>query len=218
MGKISNDIYMLMQQSIEELSEQQSKNQIGSSTMPHKVNPFTIYRVLRDASLLRGKSSSISDSAITLFEGDAKNDFVIEEILKETLILSLNLLKNFNLLLSKLIINKKKMNENLLKEKEYIASENIMYKLGSKIGRQSSHELINKIIKNSLNNKKSIIDEILKNKEIRKYFTKQQIKKFLNPLDYLGESKSVSLSTYLYSMKYLKNILIRINKKNLGVF
>ena len=47
---------------------------------------------------------------------------------------------------------------------------------------------------------------------------KQQIKKFLNPLDYLGESKSVSLSTYLYSMKYLKNILIRINKKNLGVF
>ena len=217
-GKISNDIYMLMQQSIEELSEQQSKNQIGSSTMPNKVNPFTIYRVLRDASLLRGKSSSISDSAITLFEGDAKNDFVIEEILKETLILSLNLLKNFNLLLSKLIINKKKMNENLLKEKEYIASENIMYKLGSKIGRQRSHELINKIIKNSLNNKKSIIDEILKNKEIRKYFTKQQIKKFLNPLDYLGESKSVSLSTYLYSMKYLKNILIRINKKNLGVF
>jgi len=121
-------------------------------------------------------------------------------------------------LLSKLIINKKKMNENLLKEKEYIASENIMYKLGSKIGRQRSHELINKIIKNSLNNKKSIIDEILKNKEIRKYITKQQIKKFLNPLDYLGESKSVSLSTYLYSMKYLKNILIRINKKNLGVF
>ncbi len=138
--------------------------------------------------------------------------------MKETLILSLNLLKNFNLLLSKLIINKKKMNENLLKEKEYIASENIMYKLGSKIGRQRSHELINKIIKNSLNNKKSIIDEILKNKEIRKYFTKQQIKKFLNPLDYLGESKSISLSTYLYSMKYLKNILIRINKKNLGVF
>ena len=79
-----------------------------------------------DASLLRGKSSSISDSAITLFEGDAKNDFVIEEILKETLILSLNLLKNFNLLLSKLIINKKKMNENLLKEKEYKDSKKIM--------------------------------------------------------------------------------------------
>ncbi len=217
-GKISNDIYMLMQQSIDELSEKQGKNQIGSSTMPHKVNAYTIYQVLRDASLLRGKSSGLSDSALTLFEGDSKNDFVLEEILKDSLILSFNLLKNFNLLLSKLIINKKKMLENLIKEKEYIASENIMYKLGKKIGRQRSHALINKIIKNSINNKKSIMSELLNNKEINGYINKKQMKKFLNPLDYLGESKSISLSTYIYSLKYLKNIQIRIKKRNLSVF
>ena len=217
-GKISNDIYMLMQQSIDELSEKQGKNQIGSSTMPHKVNAYTIYQVLRDASLLRGKASGLSDSALTLFEGDSKNDFVLEEILKDSLILSFNLLKNFNLLLSKLIINKKKMLENLIKEKEYIASENIMYKLGKKIGRQRSHALINKIIKNSINNKKSIMNELLKNKEINGYINKKQMKKFLNPLDYLGESKSISLSTYIYSLRYLKNIQIRIKKRNLSVF
>ena len=217
-GKISNDIYMLMQQSIDELSEKQGRNQIGSSTMPHKVNAYTIYQVLRDASLLRGKASGLSDSAITLFEGDSKNDFVLEEILKDSLILSLNLLKNFNLLLSKLIINKKKMLENLIKEKEYIASENIMYKLGKKIGRQRSHALINKIIKSSINNKKSIMNELLKNKEINEYINKKQMKKFLNPLDYLGESKSISLSTYIYSLRYLKNIQIRIKKRNLSVF
>ena len=217
-GKISNDIYMLMQQSIDELSEKQGKNQIGSSTMPHKVNAYTIYQVLRDASLLRGKASGLSDSALTLFEGDSKNDFVLEEILKDSLILSFNLLKNFNLLLSKLIINKKKMLENLIKEKEYIASENIMYKLGKKIGRQRSHALINKIIKNSINNKKSIMSELLNNKEINGYINKKQMKKFLNPLDYLGESKSISLSTYIYSLKYLKNIQIRIKKRNLSVF
>ena len=217
-GKISNDIYMLMQQSIDELSEKQGKNQIGSSTMPHKVNAYTIYQVLRDASLLRGKASGLSDSALTLFEGDSKNDFVLEEILKDSLILSFNLLKNFNLLLSKLIINKKKMLENLIKEKEYIASENIMYKLGKKIGRQRSHALINKIIKNSINNKKSIMNELLKNKEINKYINNKQMKKLLNPLDYLGESKSISLSTYIYSLRYLKNIQIRIKKRNLSVF
>ena len=217
-GKISNDIYMLMQQSIDELSEKQGKNQIGSSTMPHKVNAYTIYQVLRDASLLRGKASGLSDSALTLFEGDSKNDFVLEEILKDSLILSFNLLKNFNLLLSKLIINKKKMLENLIKEKEYIASENIMYKLGKKIGRQRSHALINKIIKNSINNKKSIMNELLKNKEINRYINNKQMKKLLNPLDYLGESKSISLSTYIYSLRYLKNIQIRIKKRNLSVF
>ncbi len=217
-GKISNDIYMLMQQSIDELSEKQGKNQIGSSTMPHKVNAYTIYQVLRDASLLRGKASGLSDSALTLFEGDSKNDFVLEEILKDSLILSFNLLKNFNLLLSKLIINKKKMLDNLIKEKEYIASENIMYKLGKKIGRQRSHALINKIIKNSINNKKSIMRELLNNKEISRYINKKQMINFLNPLNYLGESKSISLSTYAYSSRYLKNIQIRIKKKNLSIF
>ncbi len=217
-GKISNDIYMLMQQSIDELSEKQGKNQIGSSTMPHKVNAYTIYQVLRDASLLRGKASGLSDSALTLFEGDSKNDFVLEEILKDLLILSFNLLKNFNLLLSKLIINKKKMLENLIKEKEYIASENIMYKLGKKIGRQRSHALINKIIKNSIHSKKSIMGDLLKNKEINEYITKKQMKNFLNPLNYQGESKSISLTTYTYSSRYLKKIQMRIKKKNLSVF
>ena len=110
------------------------------------------------------------------------------------------------------------MLENLLKEKEYIASENIMYKLGKKIGRQRSHALINKIIKNSINNKKSIMNELLKNKEINRHINNKQMKKLLNPLDYLGESKSISLSTYFYSLRYLKNIQIRIKKRNLGVF
>ena len=110
------------------------------------------------------------------------------------------------------------MLENLIKEKEYIASENIMYKLGKKIGRQRSHALINKIIKNSINNKKSIMNELLKNKEIYSYINNKQMKKLLNPLDYLGESKSICLSTYIYSLRYLKNIQIRIKKRNLGVF
>ena len=110
------------------------------------------------------------------------------------------------------------MLENLIKEKEYIASENIMYKLGKKIGRQRSHALINKIIKNSINNKKSIMNELLKNKEINGYINSKQMKKFLNPLDYLGESKSISLSTYIYSLRYLKNIQTRIKKRNLSVF
>ena len=57
-----------------------------------------------------------------------------------------------------------------------------MYKLGKKIGRQRSHALINKIIKNSINNKKSIMRELLNNKEISGYINKKQMKNFLNPL------------------------------------
>ena len=95
---------------------------------------------MKMSALLRSKSSISYNEGLSLFEGDAKNDFVIEHLIQENLVEALNLAKNFNTLLKKININKNKMYLNLIKEKEYIASENLMYKLGEKIGRQKSHE------------------------------------------------------------------------------
>ena len=108
LGKIANDIYMLTQDSIGEISEMQSKFQVGSSTMPHKLNAYSIYKVMKMSSLLRSKSSVSYNEGLSLFEGDAKNDFVIEHLIQENVVEALNLAKNFNILLQKININKKK--------------------------------------------------------------------------------------------------------------
>ena len=217
LGKIANDIYMLTQDSIGEISEMQSKFQVGSSTMPHKLNAYSIYKVMKISSLLRSKSSISYNEGLSLFEGDAKNDFVIEHLIQENVVEALNLAKNFNILLQKININKKKMYLNLIKEKEYIASENLMFQLSEKIGRQKSHEHINKIIKKSYQNNSRLINLFLSDKILKKYFNNDQIKNFLNPLNYMGESVQICKETLKFSKIYNKKLLNRLKKKDLNV-
>ena len=140
-GKITNEIYALMTQSINEVSEIKTKGQIGSSTMPHKVNPFIILDVIKKAALLRGKASISIESGFPLHEGDSRYDNVVDHLIKETVPISLNLLQSFNKLFENLNINSDQMSKNLISEKDYIASENLMYKLAKHIGRQKAHDL-----------------------------------------------------------------------------
>ena len=139
-------------------------------------------------------------------------------MLKENLTEALNLMKNFNNLLQKILINKKQMYENLIKEKEYIASENLMYSLGEKIGRQKSHELLNKLVKKSHLKKTKLVTEFLSNRILKKYFSSDQIEKVLNPLNYLGESIKISKATLKLSKNNNKKLLKRLKQNlNMGI-
>ena len=54
-------------------------------------------------------------------------------------------------------------------------------------------------------------------KILKKYFNNDQIKKILNPLNYIGESVKICKKTIKYSKIYNKNLLKRLNKKDLNV-
>ncbi len=216
-GKIANEIYDLMSQSINEISEKQTKGQIGSSTMPHKVNPFLILDVIKEAALLRGKTSISIEAGIPSHEGDARYDKIIDELLKETVPISLNLFENFNNLLDNLNIKTKQMHTNLVSEKDYIASENLMYKLSKHIGRQKAHDLIHIEIEKSVSKNQSVKENLIKEKTISRYFKPSDIEKIMDPLLYIGESKKISLKLSNLALNYATDIEKRINKKDLGV-
>ena len=216
-GKIANEIYNLMSQSIDEISEKQTKGQIGSSSMPHKVNPYLILDVIKGATMLRGKASIGIEAGFPSHEGDARYDNIIDELLKETVPIALDLFENFNNLLNNLNIKTKQMRENLLSEKDYIASENLMYKLTNYIGRQKAHDLIHLEIEKSVSKNESIKDNLIKEKTISHYFTPLEIEKIMDPLMYIGESKTISLKLSNLALKYSKDIEKRIIKKDLGV-
>ena len=216
-GKIANEIYDLMSQSINEVSEKQTKGQIGSSTMPHKVNPFLILDVIKEATLLRGKTSISIEAGIPSHEGDARYDKIIDELLKETVPISLNLFQNFNNLLDNLNIKTKQMHKNLVSEKDYIASENLMYKLSKHIGRQKAHDLIHLEIEKTVLKNQSVKENLIKEKTISRYFKPSDIEKIMDPLLYIGESKKISLKLSNLALNYATDIEKRINKKDLGV-
>ena len=216
-GKIANEIYSLMSQSINEISEKQTKGQVGSSTMPHKINPVIILTVIEESALLRGKVSSSIEAGMPLHEGDLRYNKIIDNLIKDSTILSLNLFNNFNYLLDNLNINYEQMEDNLLSEKDYIASENLMYNLAKHIGRQDAHDTIHSVIQKSMSKNISVIESLAKDKTISNFFTTVQIDDIMNPLKYIGESKKISLNVKKISLKYIQKIKKRASSFDLLV-
>tara|TARA_B100000161_G_C33549949_1_gene414894 strand:- start:2069 stop:2401 length:333 start_codon:yes stop_codon:yes gene_type:complete len=107
------------------------------------------------------------------------------------------------------------MQRNLLNEKDYIASENLMYKLGKYLGRQEAHDLIHLIIKKSVKHKLSAKEQFLNDPIISKYFTTADTEKILNPIKYIGESKKISLKMSKIGIKKANEIHARSTSKNL---
>ena len=97
LGKIANEIYILMSQSINEISEKQTKGQVGSSTMPHKVNPVIILQVIEEAAILRGKASTTIEAGMPLHEGDLRYNKIVDNLIKDSTVLSLKLSQNLTL-------------------------------------------------------------------------------------------------------------------------
>ena len=215
LGKIANEIYILMSQSINEISEKQTKGQVGSSTMPHKVNPVIILQVIEEAAILRGKASTTIEAGMPLHEGDLRYNKIVDNLIKDSTVLSLKLSLKFNSMLNNLLINSKQMQRNLLNEKDYIASENLMYKLGKYLGRQEAHDLIHLIIKKSIKNNLSAKEQFLNDPIISKYFTTADTEKILNPIKYIGESKKISLKMSKIGIKKANEIHARSTSKNL---
>ena len=216
-GQISREINLLMSQSISELSEIISKNQISSSTMPHKLNPILISDVLSLSNLLRAKISGLIELGMPQHEGDSSVDKSLEVIIEETTILSFNLLLTFNNLLNNINVNSRKMKENLFQSKDYIASENLMLNLAKKMGRQKSHDLIQKIIKKTFSEKKSVRESLSNNQTILKYLSKEEILIHLDPLNYLGQSISIAKKASSLGKETSEQIQKRISSPFLEV-
>ena len=71
-------------------------------------------------------------------------------------------------------------------------SERIMIELTKKgMDRQKAHELIRNLAMKSIYGKKSFENLILKSDEIKQYSTVDEMKDFLDPKYYLGNTKSI---------------------------
>ena len=185
--------------------------------MPHKVNPQIVLKVISNATLLKGKVSSFLDTGSPVHEGDKVTNDTIDILMRESITLSYELFCLFNLLLDTIKVNKKKMKENLYDAKDYIASENLMFKLGKFIGRQKSHDLIHSIIEKSVKESVSVIDNLHKSKLITKHLTIDKINYYMDPKNYMGQSEEISNNASELGLKHSKLIKKRLLKSDLNV-
>ncbi|MEJ2280408.1 MAG: adenylosuccinate lyase [Candidatus Bathyarchaeota archaeon] len=188
LDNIASEVRELQRPEIREVFESfEQKNQVGSSTMPHKRNPMISERICGLAKILRSLVSPALENVPTWHERDLTQSscerFVIPEeciLIDYMLILMIRVMKGLK-------VDEKQMQKNMGITQGRMMSEAVMLALAKKgLGRQKAHEITRQLAIKSYTEKR-IFKEILKeNKIVQDTLSSPEIENVMNPTNYLG--------------------------------
>ena len=170
---IGSELSFHMRDEIKEIYEKQNKKTIGSSTMPQKINPKYVYRLITlgkemESCFLKGVNMMETQN-----EGDLGSQYYIIDIIKDIFPKFNLMLEELNNLFKKLVIKRDKMIDNINLTQDLIYSENVTMFLAPKIGKERAYKVVAKIIKQARSEKSSFkrlltLNSYLKNEDINK--------------------------------------------------
>ena len=188
--RVATEIRHLQRSEVYEVQEFFSKDQKGSSAMPHKKNPILSENLTGLARIIRGHVIPALENVALWHERDISHSSVERSIgpdVNITLDFALVRLAN---LIDKMVVYPKKMLENLNLTHGLVFSQEVMLEL-TKTGmsREKAYKLVQGHAKNSLANKIDLIELLKKDKII---INKIPIKKIEKIFNYDKHFKNVS--------------------------
>ena len=172
----STEIRHLQRSEVREVEEFFSKNQKGSSAMPHKRNPVLTENLTGISRIIRSSVIPMMENITLWHERDISHSSVERILCPDTLILldfSINRLKN---IIKNLVVNKVRMKKNLDDTKGLYNSQRVLLELIKKgNSRENSYKLVQKIAMKSWEKNLNFKELLLKNKEISKFLNKKSI-------------------------------------------
>ena len=181
---IATEIRHLQRSEVREVEEYFSKNQKGSSAMPHKRNPVLSENLTGLSRMIRASVIPMMENITLWHERDISHSSVERITCPDTLILLDFSLSRLKEIIKKLVINKKRMKKNLFDTKGLFNSQRVLLLLIKKgQTRENAYKSVQKVAMNSWEKNESFEKLLIKDIEIRKYLTEKDIKNIFN-LDY----------------------------------
>jgi adenylosuccinate lyase len=186
LGRIGQEVYLLMATEVGEVCEPWQKGVVGSSTMPHKVNP-QIAQSMRDlARKLRYNASFVTEVMMVDHERNLDHFLGEREKMEESCLIMGELLTHGEDMAKNMTVNPGKMKANLDLLKGLLLSESVMIELGKKIGKQSAHEVIYEDAMKSMKEEVDFKRVLLEDARVSQHLTRGDIDRLLNPAEYIG--------------------------------
>ncbi len=189
--RVATEIRHLQRSEVYELQEYFSKDQKGSSAMPHKKNPILSENLTGLSRMVRSYVTPALENIALWHERDISHSSVERNIGPDaniTLDFALNRLSN---ILDKIIIYPKKMIQNINLTKGLIFSQEIMLELTkSGLSREKSYKIVQSYSKKCFSENKNLIDLISKDKLIMSKISKSKLNSIFN---YSSHFKNVNL-------------------------
>ncbi len=185
--KVALNFRLLQRSEVAEVMERFERKQVGSSTMPHKRNPIDSENVCGLARVVRGFVEPQHQSAILWEERDLTNSSAERIILVEASVLVDHILTKMIGIVENLSLDLDNIRRNLAAQRGLNMSEAVMIELTKRgVSRQQAHEMLRRTSMRAYENGTSLLDELVEDEEIMKYFTRDELENLLKPENYIG--------------------------------
>lgn len=189
LGKMAQDIALLMQNEIGEASEPGGDGRGGSSTMPHKQNPIACSLTLAAANRVPSLVASFLSGMVQEHErgvGGVQSEWATVGAIFQSFGLALSSMAE---VAEGLEINTARMSENIKASRGVIFSERIMMILGKAIGRDVAHKLLAKAVERCVRENRRLVDVLAEMHEVTSHIAPAEIRQMDSPEAYLGEAE-----------------------------
>jgi adenylosuccinate lyase len=190
LDKMAMEIRNLQRTEIMEAGERfDPATQVGSSTMPHKMNPITAERICGISRVIRAYVIPALENNPMWHERDLTNSSCERIIFPEACILTDYILQLSQQLFGNLVFYPENIERNLNITHGLIMAERVMAELTRKgTGRQTAYKLVRNCSIEAYEEGKDLKDIISSDEEIKRYLSDEEIEAIMDPHTYLGSA------------------------------
>jgi 3-carboxy-cis,cis-muconate cycloisomerase len=186
LGKIALDIMIMASTEFAEVYEPFVKGRGASSTMPQKRNPISSELMLAACKSVRQHAGLMLDAMVQDFER-ATGPWHAEWVaLPESFVLTAGALHQAKFALSGLIVDEKKMADNLDISRGLIVAEAVMMGLAPAMGRQEAHDVVYDACRLANEKGMTLADALSADERVAKRIDRATIERLTSPKNYLG--------------------------------
>ena len=185
--QFATEIRHLQRSEVLEVEEGFSKNQKGSSAMPHKKNPISSENICGLARIIRSNSLAALEDIPLWHERDISHSSVERIIIPDSTILIDYMLNRFKNVIDNLVINKDNMLKNTFLFGGCVYSQKVLLALCEKgLSREEAYKIVQENALSAWNKENGNFKQnLLNSNEVKKYFSKDEIEELFCVDDYL---------------------------------
>jgi 3-carboxy-cis,cis-muconate cycloisomerase len=186
LGKIALDIMMMASTEFGEVYEPFVKGRGASSTMPQKRNPISSELMLAAAKGVRQHAGLMLDAMVQDFERATGPWHAEWMAIPESFVLTAGSLHQAKFALGGLIVDEKKMADNLDISRGLIVAEAVMMGLAPDIGRQEAHDVVYDACRIANDRNMTLADALSADPRVSEHIDRATIDRLTSPKNYLG--------------------------------
>jgi 3-carboxy-cis,cis-muconate cycloisomerase len=186
LGKIALDIMIMASTEFAELYEPFVKGRGASSTMPQKRNPISSELMLAACKGVRQHAGLMLDAMVQDFERATGPWHAEWMAIPESFVLTAGALHQARFTLGGLIVDERKMSENLDISRGLIVAEAVMMGLAPDIGRQEAHDVVYDACRVANEKGLTLADALSADPRVSSRIDRATIDRLTSPKNYLG--------------------------------